>query len=415
MIFNIFQELLSDNSRLAKEAVLRRNINNVLLQRVCHLALNPYIKFWVRKIPSKFEGRNSVDLNTALDKISKLSSRKITGNAAVSFLEDIFHSLSFENAQILKKVIEKDLKCGVSTSTINKIWPGLIPEFEIQLSAVYESKNLPERFGIEPKLDGMRVTILCDNDGEITFNSRGGKEIETLDHLKSQLMELNNNIPGFMFDAEAISGDFQNTMSVVKRLGKNSKNEKIFLYIFDHMSYDEFSNQRCGLNFEERRKNLELLFGGKNFPNLKLNDIEYYEPSFGDKHEFVLHVFNKMRKDGFEGSIVKDLNGIYEFKRTIAWQKVKPIDTVDVRIKGYYAGNKGTKNEHRLGGFTFDYEDVECRVGGGFSDAQRDEFWLIKDQMIDAWMEVEFMEKTNKGATRHCNFIALRDFKGEKS
>lgn len=415
MIHDIFQELLSNNSRLAKESILKKNFDNILLQRVCYLALNPYIKFFVRKIPSKFEGRNSITLTDALDELSKLSSREITGNAAVSFLENLFHSLSLENAEVLKKIIEKDLKCGVSTSTINKIWKNLIPEFEVQLSAIYESKNLPEEFGIEPKLDGMRVTILCDETGTITFNSRGGKEIETLDHLKPQLIELYGGKTNFMFDAEAISGDFQNTMSVVKRLGKNSKNEKIFLYIFDHMTYDEFANQKCDLLFSERRKNLENLFKDKKFENLKLNDIEYYDPSYGDKHEFVLHVFNRMRKDGFEGSIVKDLNGIYEFKRTIAWQKVKPIDTADVKIKGYYAGNKGTKNEHRLGGFTFDYEDVECRVGGGFSDAQRDEFWAIKDQLIDAWIEVEFMEKTNKGATRHCNFIALRDFKGEKS
>jgi hypothetical protein len=41
-IYNIFEQLASDNSRLAKEAILIKNKTNSLLQRVFYLALDPF-------------------------------------------------------------------------------------------------------------------------------------------------------------------------------------------------------------------------------------------------------------------------------------------------------------------------------------------------------------------------------------
>jgi DNA ligase-1 len=134
-----------------------------------------------------------------------------------------------------------------------------------------------------------------------------------------------------------------------------------------------------------------------------------------DPEKFITDKFNEWRAQKIEGAIVKDRDSLYEFDRTEAWMKVKPLDHTDVVITGYYPGKKGTRNEHRLGGFTFEIDGVESRVGGGFSDKQRDEFWAIKDEMIGTTIEIEFMEPTAKGATRHCNFIMVRSYKGERT
>ena len=53
-IYNIIQQLESDNSRLAKEKILTDNKDNILLQRAFFLALDPFTQFYIRKIP-KYE------------------------------------------------------------------------------------------------------------------------------------------------------------------------------------------------------------------------------------------------------------------------------------------------------------------------------------------------------------------------
>ena len=48
-IYSIFEQLASDNSRLAKEAILIKNKSNGTLQRVFYLALDPFQQFYIRK------------------------------------------------------------------------------------------------------------------------------------------------------------------------------------------------------------------------------------------------------------------------------------------------------------------------------------------------------------------------------
>jgi ATP-dependent DNA ligase len=412
MIYEIFERLLADNGRLAKEAVLRSEVNNEVLKRVFTLALNPYIRFHVRKIPYTFLGHGTITLEQAMDELSKLSGREITGNAAVAFLENLFNELTEDDAKVLQKIVEKDLKCGVSTATVNKIWPKLIPEFEIQLALPYESKKRPARFALEPKIDGMRVFVM--NEGSVfSFMTRGGRELETLDHMIPEINRLMNDRTDYFIDTEVIAGTgVEDTTSAVKRKGKAKGNPK--LVVFDIGTMEEFHTKKSFKTYDERRAELVELFSKHEAKDLVLNDSIPWDGE-DDPEKFITDKFNEWRAQKIEGAIVKDRDSLYEFDRTEAWMKVKPLDHTDVVITGYYPGKKGTRNEHRLGGFTFEIDGVESRVGGGFSDKQRDEFWAIKDEMIGTTIEIEFMEPTAKGATRHCNFIMVRSYKGERT
>lgn len=142
MILDILNELASDNSRLAKEAILRREINNDLLKRFFDLALNPYTQFFQRKIPTYVAAHETTadSLDSVLSSLGVLSSRSVTGNDAIKFLQKLLSSLTVEDAAVLERVIEKDPKCGVSEATVNKIWPGLIPTYPVMLCSAYDQK-----------------------------------------------------------------------------------------------------------------------------------------------------------------------------------------------------------------------------------------------------------------------------------
>ena len=85
-VFEILDSLASDNSRLAKEAILKTNKDNKELQRVFKLALDPLISYYIRKIPS-YKATGNKKLSWAMDQLeNKFATRNVTGNAAIELL-----------------------------------------------------------------------------------------------------------------------------------------------------------------------------------------------------------------------------------------------------------------------------------------------------------------------------------------
>lgn len=129
MILDILNELASDNSRLAKEAIMHREKDNVLFQRVIKATYDPTINYWIKAIPPYSQVAETISLSEALNGLEPIATRKVTGNAAIEQLVVLLSSLDCADAQVLERVIDRDLDCGVQTTTVNKIWKKLIPEF----------------------------------------------------------------------------------------------------------------------------------------------------------------------------------------------------------------------------------------------------------------------------------------------
>lgn len=106
--------------------------------------------------------------------------------------------------------------------------------------------------------------------------------------------------------------------------------------------------------------------------------------------------------EGYEGLMLSSLDG----KKIL---KVKPKDTADVFITGYVEG-KG-KHAGRLGLFTTNHGNV----GTGLTDADREDFWARREEMVGQLIEVEFMELTPAGKFRHPRFVRVRTDKNEES
>lgn len=112
-INQIFETLASDNGRLFKIDYLTKHKDNKVLQEVIHLALDPYIQFFIRKIP-RYEpaqpNAKVADLFTVLPYLYDFASRKVTGNAAITALQNILMSVSADDAKVIERIIEKDLR-----------------------------------------------------------------------------------------------------------------------------------------------------------------------------------------------------------------------------------------------------------------------------------------------------------------
>ena len=185
-VFEILSTLESNNSRNYKIEILTKHKDNELLKEVIRLALSPMIQFYQRKIPEyTYELMDSpYDLKWAIDSISKkLSTRMFTGNNAIFVLKEILSCISSDDAKVIERIIQKDLKCGVNTSTVNKVWPNLISEFPCMLCSEYDEKLvskikypafaqcLSADWIIETNLGSIKISDLIESDLDYSVKS----------------------------------------------------------------------------------------------------------------------------------------------------------------------------------------------------------------------------------------------------
>lgn len=90
------------------------------------------------------------------DLLRDLSNRVITGYAALTSVNEFLRQKcdNDEQRQIVLDIIDKDLKCGLSVATINKVIPNLIPQFKVALAQKLDKEVLDETYVVSRKLDG---------------------------------------------------------------------------------------------------------------------------------------------------------------------------------------------------------------------------------------------------------------------
>ena len=193
-----FENLAANASRNFKIQTLEDNRNDKLLIRIIQLALDPFTQFYIRKIPvytPRTEPTN-VSLAFALDSLYDLSARHVTGNAGIAHLKGMLEALHVDNAKVIERIIQKDLKCGVSVSTANAVWTGLVKEYPVMLCSQFEQKLVDKvKFPalVQTKMDGMRFNAIV-RDGKVEYRSRNGKEIQLLGNLDADFIKLAGDV-----------------------------------------------------------------------------------------------------------------------------------------------------------------------------------------------------------------------------
>jgi len=380
-------------SRLNKEAIIEAEKDNVELFQGFRLALSPYITFGVKKVPSH-SGPDGQGLPWEAFKelCHLLQTRQLTGDDARSAIE-LALSASTERQWNgwYRRILIKDLRCGVSEKTINKIVKDAVPVFECMLAhdgANHEKKVKGKKL-LEPKLDGVRVLTLVDmNSRTVTMYTRNGKILENFSHITKSLEE-NIDLIGrsVMLDGEMISTSFQALMKQVHRKS-DVKSDDAVLMLFDIIPLSEF---QVGKSILGQKRRTNLLKGMKEIFD-KIGNIGIVPQLEVDLDtavgEMQFIAFNKDAiANGYEGIMIKDLDAKYECKRSVSWLKQKPFIEVSLTIVGIEPGTG--KNEGKMGAAicegTEDGKFIRVNVGSGWTDDQRAE---IDDQVIGQVLEV---------------------------
>lgn len=319
------------------------------------------------------------------DILDKLSARTLSGGAAVAELSYIIRNLPPVDAEVFKRILNKDLRCGINLSTIEAAWPGLIPKMKpsCMLLKTYKPEKVKFPCLVAVKKDGVRGRWLGDR-----MVTRQGKEIKGIDHITDELKKYTMEFDGEL----CVEGcNFDKTSG---RIRSNDPVPNAVYWIFDSPSLDVVVDDRC------------VILEGLIKSTMYVKFIEH--KAIFDSYELDTF-YESSVEDGEEGIVIYDPDSLYEDKRSYDWMRMVPINTADCPVVGFFEG-KG-KHTKRLGGLIVDFEGHEVKVGTGFSDEQREIIWSDKENFIGTAVEVEYKEKTKAGSLRQPRFKAFRDDK----
>ena len=412
-----FYLIKNEGSIKKKQELLKDMMSNKVFARVLYFAFNDYIvtglsgKKINKKLDYKAKNEFGNDITTLMWYLLENNTGKDVDIAIVqAFIED-----NLEHKDFIVDLVTKNIKVGITATTINKVRPNFIPEFGVQLANSYDLKYVDGKdFIITLKLDGSRM-IAIKNDNNVMFMSRQGKEIESLVEIEKEMKKLPNGV----YDGELLAiGEFEDSKSQFKETMQRSriKGEKTGLkfMIYDFISdIDDFKRGKDETKCIDRKntvKNIVNKLGESEF-------IQYLTPLYvGNDITQITKYSDLVIKQGQEGIMINLCDSPYETKRVNHLLKVKEFHTLDLRVIDKKEGTN--RNKSKLGALVVDYKGFEVSVGSGYTDTLREELWNDED-IVGSIIEVSYFEETSDKegnlSLRFPVFIRVRDDKDDVS
>lgn len=376
MILEILNELAATSSKNEKIAILTREKNNDTLKAVFKAAYDPTINYYIKKIPHVLGYNATETLEDALNKgLQCLSNRTHTGNSAIGFLVILLNTLSKSDAEVLSRIIQRDLKVGCSESSANKVWKNLIPEFPYMRCSLIKGIKFDTWKWKEGVYSQLKADSLYANldviDGVAILTSRNGNEfpIEKFPQIEAEVLAL--GISGYR-----VNGELQvsrNGIILPRQIGNgilNSVSKGGDFEAGDTPVYSVWDvipvasaipKGKCSQTYTQRFNTLKTMFSNTTHINIIETRIVH---SIEEAYE---HYFEQLAK-GLEGTIIKNPSGTWSDNTSKDQVKLKLEVQVELRVKGFIAGNG--KNASTFGSLLCESECglLETGVGSGITD-----------------------------------------------
>jgi len=249
--------------------------------------------------------------------------------------------------------------------------------------------KLPERYLMDIKYDGNRYQIHRDNVDVIIFNRKGKIVTEQYSDVVDLILQWDVGQleklfgGGIILDAEIYPVDSEGNpakhQSLATRVHSKDKQKAIAdcpvkLVVFDCLMYD--GESLLDDTYSDRLEYLE-----ESIP------AEYIAQSF--THGNVEAAYNVAINAGFEGVMIKDLDAVYQSKRTASLLKYKPPRIeLDVTITSGEFGNGKKAGMIATYGVSVRSESGYTEignVGSGISDSEMDELSVRLKRIVDSY------------------------------
>ena len=386
------------------ECIKKYAENDVNIQKLLKYTYDPYITYGIKKVPGAVEGKSDFTYDEIFGLLEKLGTRELTGNKAREEIGNLKEAKT--DNWILDRIIGRDLKVNISAKSINKAIKNLIPVFNISLCERIESENqIPDGYNFaQVKIDGTRNIAIVDVENEtVEHYSRAGIRIKQFDNmvkLNAGLLELANDIgiSKVVFDGEISGGSWSKTINAKASVNENIEaKENLIYYIFDYIPFDVWCTGKESADtptlIERSNKLLKLIS-----QNLYVHEYITFPYSIHtNKKSELIDFYHECLESGFEGIVVKRADSRYNFKKSKDWLKLKPVLDFDGKIEKVIEGTgkyKGMLGAIVVSGKTENDQQFMTKIGSGFDENQRAEYWNERERLIGRTVEFEAQELT---------------------
>lgn len=330
----------------------------------------------------------------------------------------------------LVPIVNKTLRLGIGRSLLTK------DQTAPMLARKYEFGKLeydPKGYFITEKLDGNRCIAFYWNN-KWNFISRNGKPM----HVNFDMTGLSRK---YVYDGEVLSREqvelsqqieWLADVNLIKSSNRmfNSTSGLINRHNGDKdLVYNIFDVQCPNMSYFERRKLLDecCYISSTRFVSKDVRIVpalQYFSADTKDLDEKLTDALYKITDRGGEGLMINLASADYSHKRTKNLLKYKQAKTMDMVVLDTYPGEG--KYEGQVGGLICEaityqpMQIVTCKVGTGLSDAQRLEWSIHPDHIINQIVEVEYFslsqDESKKGSIQYSlRFPRLKKVRTDKN
>tara|TARA_Y100000034_G_C6900129_1_gene416005 strand:+ start:8 stop:1351 length:1344 start_codon:yes stop_codon:yes gene_type:complete len=427
---NMIEELSSTTSNNEKKDILHKYGSAYPeLLKLMEYTYSEYKKYYVTSKNCKKNSHlgTSHPHDTIFNLLRRLDDRTFTGHSAIAMVNG-FVEANKEYADLIWKVIDRDMKCRVSTSLINRVFPNTIPVFKVALADTYKPGMVDfenEMWLCSRKLDGVRCISVINENGDITFYSRGGNEFLTLDNVKEDLKKL--NLKSVVLDGELCivdekgNEDFQSVMKEINR--KNHTIENPLFQVFDFLTLDEFNKQEgeieLGMRLTFLRAAIEtysdVVDDTLSVPFMKdIKHIKVLEQLLVQDADSFQIMFDQAAQNKWEGLMLRKNCG-YKGKRSKDLLKVKKfydeeykvIDLESSEIR--YIKDGMEVEEEMLSNIIIEHKGNKVGVGSGFTIEERMKYYANPEWLVGKTVTIQYFEESkNKDGEYSLRFPVVK-------
>jgi ATP-dependent DNA ligase len=270
---------------------------------------------------------------------------------------------------------------------------------------------LEKNYIAQPKYDGCNMIVILDGENTRAL-SRTGEVVKSCEHI---IMAL-STFPGVergVFLGECWCPDlpFPDISGLFRRQKMTEDSARLQMAVFDHLTVEEFEAGHSDFAYEERVRRMPQHMKAITQGNAPV----WLAGSFGHiaetwQNTTAQDVCNKLvDAGGYDGLILRNPFGTWTRGSGTTGEiiKIKRKLSFDLAIIGMEEG-KG-KHKGRLGALVVSFKGKYLRVGTGFSDMTRDEWWNIPHRSpVGLIAEVEAMDYSSDGLLREPRFKGIR-------
>jgi DNA ligase-1 len=424
-----------------KQAFLSLAMEDSQFGKTMLYAYSPFITFGVR--PARFTGEHCPDhpmytgvwTDETWQMLDDLATRKLTGNAALSAIGDQYSALDVRSAELLWRVLNKDMKAGFTENSINKVSKDFIP------SSPYERCSLPKDVDFEAwpwatgvisqiKADGMFFNGIVEPT-LVSFTSRQGQPFptegfeglmeafyETFKPLLTSHPEFANglNTHGelLVLDSEGNVCAREVGNGLINKLIKGTllpKGYELSAVLWDVIPKDKAVKKgQFDQPYVTRLRTLNAAISLVQAKRLN-HPISVIETRVVRSYEEAMEHYYDARRRKLEGTIAKKPGKIWKDGTSKDQVKLKQEVPVELEVYDFEEGKEGGKTADTFGSLKCKTSCgmLKVNVGSGFTDEQRREINENRWDWIGAIITVKANEimYAKRGKIEHSLFLPI--------